>query len=58
MNGLYELAEQTVVMVWFCWIITFTFWGLIYIVKDVIKRIRNRKRKDKKKNTLTDKDNI
>lgn len=40
MNGLYEFALETVVMVWFCVVLVFFALGIYLTVKDVIKLTR------------------
>lgn len=48
MNGLYEIALHTVVMVWFWWILLLTAFGIFSVVKDVTKLIRKHSKNHKK----------
>lgn len=48
MNGFYEIALHTVVMVWFWWILLLTAFGIFSAVKDVTKLIRKHSKSHKK----------
>lgn len=48
MNGFYEIALHTVVMVWFWWILLLTAFEIFSVVKDVTKLISKHSKSHKK----------
>lgn len=57
MNGFYEIALHTVVMVWFWWILLLAAFGIFSVVKEVTKLIRKHS-KSHKKTTENEKNDI
>lgn len=53
MNGFYEIALHTVVLVWFWWILILTVLSIVSNIRDIIKLIRKHIKKHEESDPQT-----